>query len=93
MIFRTATNERECPMNTEQASSPRLMTPQEIGALVQVLREIRQWSQETLAELSKINVRTIQRVERGEPSSVDTRRVIASAFDCEDIDFFNNQWC
>lgn len=76
-------------MNTEQTDSMRLMTPKEIGNIVQILREHRQWSQETLAELSKRSVRTIQRVERGEPSDTDTRRAIARTFEFEDIDFFN----
>jgi len=67
----------------------RLMTPKEIGTIVQILRESRQWSQETLAELSKRSVRTIQRVERGEPSDIDSRRAIAIAFEFNDIDFFN----
>jgi transcriptional regulator with XRE-family HTH domain len=76
-------------MNTEKTNSMRLMTPKEIGSMVQILREGRKWSQETLAELCKRSVRTIQRVERGDPSDIDTRRAIASSFEFEDIDFFN----
>lgn len=33
-------------------------------------------------------MRTIQRVEAGQPSSIDTRRAIARAFGCDDLDFF-----
>ncbi|MFY9836161.1 MAG: XRE family transcriptional regulator, partial [Xanthobacteraceae bacterium] len=36
-----------------------------------------------------MNERTIQRVENGEPSSPDTRRAIARAFKCDDLDVFN----
>jgi hypothetical protein len=32
---------------------------------------------------------TVQRVENGEPSSVDTRRALARAFKIENIDVFN----
>ncbi len=38
--------------------------------LVQKLRLQRGWSQEQLAELSGLSVRTIQRLERGQPASV-----------------------
>src|SRR5262249_22531017 len=47
------------------------------------------WSQATLAEITRLNERTIQRVESGEPSSFDTLRAIAKAFKCDDIDVFN----
>ena len=50
---------------------------------------MRQWSQETLADLSGLSVRTVQRVERGEPSGLDTRRALARAFGLEDLDHFN----
>jgi len=46
-------------------------------------------TQETLAEISGLTVRTVQRVENGEPSSVDTRRALARAFKIENIDVFN----
>lgn len=38
------------------------------------------------------NVRTIQRVEKAEPSTVDTRRALARAFEWSDIDIFNKPW-
>jgi hypothetical protein len=43
----------------------------------------------TLVEIARLEVRTVQRVESGKPSSVDTRRALARAFDWEDIDIFN----
>lgn len=52
-------------------------------------RKQRGWSQEILAELTKLNVRTIQRIEKGEGASSDARRALAVAFELEDIDVFN----
>ncbi|MEI2814828.1 MAG: helix-turn-helix transcriptional regulator [Burkholderiaceae bacterium] len=53
--------------------------------LVQKLRLQRGWSQEQLAELSGLSVRTIQRIERGLPASTETLKSLASVFE---IDFF-----
>ena len=72
-----------------KTSELRPVTPQELAHIVCILREVRKWSQEQLAGVSKLNVRTIQRVENGDPSSTDTRRALARAFDSEDIDVFN----
>jgi len=68
---------------------PRLLTPEEMAFCSRLFREMRRWSQEQLAEISGLNVRTIQRVEQGESASFDTRRALACAFDCEDVDAFN----
>lgn len=68
---------------------PRLLPPNEFGLLVLMTRNSRKWSQETLAELSRLSVRTIQRIEGGEPASRETKRALASAFGCEDIDQFD----
>jgi hypothetical protein len=38
--------------------------------------------------LARLNERTIQRVENGEPSTLDTRRALARAFGFEDLDIF-----
>lgn len=78
--------------NVAQPPAPddvvRPLSPMEIGVFVRARREANGWSQETLAELTGLNVRTIQRVEDGQPSSVDTRRALARGFDFPDIDFF-----
>lgn len=74
-------------MSTDPQFRP--LANEEIGFLVRMFRESLQWSQETLAESCNVTVRTIQRVEKGEPSSFDTRRAIARAFEFEDIDYFN----
>ncbi len=66
-------------MHTEMQAKPP-MTPAEVGFLVDVHRDAMEWSQETLVELSGLTVRTIQRVEAGQPSRLDTRRAIARGF-------------
>jgi transcriptional regulator with XRE-family HTH domain len=77
---------------TTTKPQPRLLTTDELAMLVKVFREMRQWSQEQLGEISGLSARSIQRVEGGKPSSLDTRRAIARAFDCEDIDAFNKPY-
>jgi transcriptional regulator with XRE-family HTH domain len=48
--------------------------------LIRKLRLQRGWSQEQLAELTGLSVRTIQRVERGYPPSLETRNALAAVF-------------
>ena len=74
-------------MHTETQTKPP-MTPAEVGFLVKLYRDAMEWSQETLAELSGLTVRTVQRVEAGQPSSLDTRRAIARGFQIPDLDVF-----
>ena len=52
--------------------------------LTQKLRLQRGWSQEQLAELSGLSVRTIQRLERGQAASAESLKALASVFE---IDF------
>lgn len=68
---------------------PRLLTPAEVGVCIRQFRELRHWSQQQLAEISGLNVRTVQRVEQGDSASFDTRRALARAFDLNDIDTLN----
>lgn len=51
--------------------------------LVRKLRIERGWSQETLAEITELSVRTIQRVERGGNSSLETLCTLASVFEVD----------
>lgn len=74
---------------TDKAQQSRLLTPEEMGMVVKLHRELRQWSQEQLGEISGLSTRTIQRVEDGQASSLDTRRGLARAFELEDVDAFN----
>ncbi len=46
-------------------------------------REDRQWSQEHLAEIAGLGLRTIQRVEKGEGASQETLMALAAAFDVD----------
>jgi transcriptional regulator with XRE-family HTH domain len=52
--------------------------------LIQKLRLQRGWSQEQLAEVSGLSVRTIQRIERGQTASVESLKALGAAFE---IDF------
>ena len=52
-------------------------------ALIHKLRLQRGWSQEQLAELSGLSVRTIQRIERGQSASVESLKCLASVFGVE----------
>ncbi len=74
---------------TDQTKQVRLLTPEELAMLVKVFREMRRWSQEQLGEISGLSVRTIQRLEKGQPLDLDTRRSLARAFEFEDIDALN----
>ena len=51
--------------------------------LLKQLRVQKGWSQETLAEKSKISVRTIQRIENGKRANLETLKGIANALDVE----------
>ncbi|ENO0290394.1 helix-turn-helix transcriptional regulator [Enterobacter bugandensis] len=76
-------------MNATENTQARLLTPAELAMCIKMFREMRKWSQEQLANISGLNVRTIQRVEQGLSASFDTRRALASAFEFEDIDVLN----
>ena len=51
--------------------------------IVRKLRLQRGWTQEHLAELMDVNVRTIQRIERGGRSSLETRAALAAVFEVD----------
>jgi transcriptional regulator with XRE-family HTH domain len=51
--------------------------------LVQKLRLQRGWSQQQLAELSGLNIRTIQRIEKGQEPSVESLKSLAAVFNLE----------
>ncbi|MBK1679622.1 transcriptional regulator [Rhodocyclus tenuis] len=79
-------------MSATEKTNPRLLTPEELGFVVKLYRELRQWSQEQLGEISGLSTRTIQRVEDGQASNLDTRRALARAFEIEDVDAFNKPY-
>ena len=47
---------------------------------IQKLRLQRGWSQEQLADLSGLSTRTVQRIERGQPASLDTLKALGAVF-------------
>ncbi len=51
--------------------------------LIQKLRLQKGWSQEQLAELSGLSVRTVQRIERGQTPSLESLNALAAVFDVE----------
>ena len=73
----------------EETLECRVPTAPELAEFVKIMREINKWSQATLAEIAKVTERTIQRVESGQPSSLDTRRALARAFGYDDLDVFD----
>lgn len=54
--------------------------------LVRKLRLEKCWSQEQLAELSGLSVRTIQRIERGQTPSLETLKSLAAVFEIDASD-------
>jgi len=50
---------------------------------IQKLRLKRGWSQEQLADVSGLSTRTIQRIERGQPASLETLKALASVFEID----------
>jgi len=51
--------------------------------LVKKLRRQRNWSQEQLAEMSGLSVRTVQRIESGNRASLETLKCLAAVFEVE----------
>lgn len=51
--------------------------------IVKKLRDQNNWSQEQLAEISGLNVRTIQRVESGQKASLETLKCLASVLEID----------
>ena len=51
--------------------------------IVKKLRGQRNWSQEQLAEMAGLSLRTIQRVEAGNKASLETLKALASVFEVE----------
>lgn len=56
--------------------------------IVRKLRLQRGWSQDQLAELMDVSVRTVQRLERGHQPSLETAKALASVFEV-DVSSFN----
>ncbi|MGK0375436.1 MAG: transcriptional regulator with XRE-family HTH domain [Arenicella sp.] len=57
--------------------------------IVRKLRLQRGWSQEQLAHISALNVRTIQPIERGQAPSLESKKSLAAAFEVQLATFDN----
>ncbi len=57
--------------------------------IIRKLRLQRGWSQEQLAELSGLSIRTIQRIERGQKPGLESLKSLAAVFETSYADF----WC
>lgn len=55
--------------------------------IVRKLRLKKGWSQEQLAQISGLNVRTIQRIERGHSASLESKKSLAAAFEVQLLTF------
>ncbi len=51
--------------------------------LIQKLRLKQGWSQQQLAEASGLSVRTIQRIEAGNPASIESLKCLAAVFEVD----------
>ncbi|HGP6770839.1 TPA: helix-turn-helix domain-containing protein, partial [Vibrio cholerae O1] len=49
--------------------------------MIKKLRERKNWSQEQLATMSGLSVRTIQRIESGNKASIESLKSLASVFE------------
>lgn len=58
--------------------------------LIQKLRLQHGWSQEQLAALSDLSVRTIQRLERGNGASAETLKAVGAVFEVDFISLKEN---
>ena len=71
-------------------TKPLILSPAAIGFWTRCLRASRNWSQEALAAATDLDTRTIQRIESGKPSSVDTRRGLARGLGYENLNIFED---
>jgi transcriptional regulator with XRE-family HTH domain len=54
-----------------------------LGERLRKLREAKSWSQAHLADAARVNIRTVQRIESGEPASQETMLSLAAALDVD----------
>lgn len=66
-------------MNSTTSGQPRQLNLEQFAALIHKMREVFQWSQETLAELTVLNARTAQLVEHAKSASFDILNLRALA--------------
>jgi len=59
--------------------------------LVKQLRQQKSWSQDQLASIASISLRTIQRIEKDGRCSIDSKKALASAFEIDATDLDTDQ--
>ena len=67
------------------------MTTSYRSAQIKDLRTSRAWSQEQLAKMAGLDVRTIQRMEKGEPASFESLKSVASVLKVNVSDLLNEK--
>jgi transcriptional regulator with XRE-family HTH domain len=67
-----------------------LLDPQILGFWIRCIRETQHMSQEAVGASSGLDVRTIQRIEAGNPVSITTRRCLARGLGYENPDIFDD---
>ena len=71
-------------------TEPLTLDPKTLATWTCAIRKSSHWSQEALAAACGLDVRTIQRIEAGEPSSISTRRQLARGLGYENQDIFED---
>lgn len=66
------------------------LSPKILGFWTRCIRVASKMSQEALAESSNLNIRTIQRIESGEPVNITTRRCLAKGLGYDDQNVFDD---
>lgn len=64
--------------------------PKFLGFWTQCIRKASHWSQEALAANSGLDVRTVQRIEAGNPTTITTRRALARGLGYDNPDVFDD---
>lgn len=72
------------------ATATLMLSPNLLAFWVKALRTASNWSQEALAASANVNVRTVQRVETGQPTTITTRRALARGFGYDNVDIFDD---
>jgi len=59
--------------------------------LLKKLRKEKAWSQDELATISGLNIRTVQRIEKDGKASLESKKALASAFEINANDLNENE--
>ena len=67
LVSKDTFNQQIIEMAVEQMENAESVSAKDLAVFISELRSMRGWSQDTLAAVSKLSMRTAQRVENGEP--------------------------